>query len=85
MRLTNKSQDRGDPGNPEAMPDALDPNERRRDGLQRLLASHGVPTPDEIYPRDDGELVCIWHEPRVALVIAEDEAGAAAVSPQATR
>jgi hypothetical protein len=61
------------------MPDALDPHERRRAGLQRLLASHGVPCPDEIYPRDDGEVVCIWHEPRVALVIADDEPGVAAL------
>jgi hypothetical protein len=59
--------------------------EARGDGLQRLLASHGVPCPDEIYPRDDGELVCIWHEPRVALVIADHGPGVAAVSSQATR
>jgi hypothetical protein len=67
------------------MHDAADGDERRKEALRRLLATNNLPFPDGIYRRENGETVCLWHEPRVALVIADDEPGAATVSPQAIR
>jgi hypothetical protein len=54
--------------------EALDPHEHRSEGLRRLLAMHDLPTPDEMFARDSGEVVCLWHEPRLALAIADDGA-----------
>jgi hypothetical protein len=62
------------PGNVGDVADCLDPHEHKSEGLRRLLEMHDLPTPDEIFARDSGEVVCLWHEPRVALAFADDGA-----------
>jgi hypothetical protein len=38
--------------------------------MRRLLREHDLPEPDEILDHDDGGIVCLWHEPKVAIVVA---------------
>lgn len=44
-----------------------------RDGaeraMRRLLREHDLPEPDEIFDHEDGGIVCLWHEPKVAIVV----------------
>jgi hypothetical protein len=37
--------------------------------MRRLLRQHDLPEPDEILDHDDGGIVCLWHEPKVAIVV----------------
>jgi hypothetical protein len=37
--------------------------------MRRLLREHDLPEPDEILDHDDGGIVCLWHEPKVAIVV----------------
>jgi hypothetical protein len=37
--------------------------------MRRLLRDHDLPEPDEVLDHDDGGIVCLWHEPKVALVV----------------
>jgi hypothetical protein len=40
--------------------------------LRRLLDDNDLPQPDEILPHEDG-ILCLWHEPKVAVVIEFEE------------
>jgi hypothetical protein len=35
----------------------------------QLLADYDLPEPDEILDHEDGGIVCLWHEPKVAVVV----------------
>jgi hypothetical protein len=37
--------------------------------MRRLLREHDLPQPDEILDHEDGGIVCLWHEPKVAIVV----------------
>jgi hypothetical protein len=37
--------------------------------MRRLLREHELPEPDEILDHEDGGIVCLWHEPKVAIVV----------------
>jgi uncharacterized protein YfaA (DUF2138 family) len=37
--------------------------------MRRLLREHDLPEPDEILDHDDGGIVCLWHGPKVAIVV----------------
>lgn len=37
--------------------------------MRRLLREHDLPEPDEILDHEDGGIVCLWHEPKVAIVV----------------
>ena len=38
-------------------------------GMRRLLREHDLPEPDEILDHEDSGIVCLWHEPKVAIVV----------------
>jgi hypothetical protein len=37
--------------------------------MRQLLRDHGLPEPDEILDHEDGGIVCLWHEPKVAVIV----------------
>jgi hypothetical protein len=37
--------------------------------MRRLLREHALPEPDEILDHEDGGIVCLWHGPKVAIVV----------------
>jgi hypothetical protein len=37
--------------------------------MRRLLREHDVPEPDEVLDHEEGGIVCLWHEPKVAIVV----------------
>jgi hypothetical protein len=37
--------------------------------MRRLLREHDLPEPDEILDHEEGGIVCLWHEPKVAIVV----------------
>ena len=37
--------------------------------MRRLLQEHDLPEPDDILDHEDGGIVCLWHEPKVAIVV----------------
>jgi hypothetical protein len=37
--------------------------------MRRLLRDHDLPEPDEILDHEDGGIVCLWHGPKVAVVV----------------
>jgi hypothetical protein len=37
--------------------------------MRRLLREHDLPEPDEILDHDDGGIVCLWHGPKLAIVV----------------
>jgi hypothetical protein len=37
--------------------------------MRTLLREHDLPEPDEILDHEDGGIVCLWHEPKVAIVV----------------
>jgi hypothetical protein len=41
--------------------------------MRRLLSEHDLPQPDEICPHEDGGVVCLWHEQKVAVIIDPDD------------
>jgi hypothetical protein len=43
--------------------------EQAERAMRQLLADHDLPEPDEILDHDDGGIVCLWHEPKVAVVV----------------
>jgi hypothetical protein len=47
--------------------------------MRRLLSEHDLPQPDEICPHEDGGLLCLWHEQKVAVVIDPGKDGAGSV------
>jgi hypothetical protein len=44
--------------------------------MRRLLSEHDLPEPDEIRPHEDGGILCLWHEQKVAVIVDPDEAPA---------
>ncbi len=42
--------------------------------MRRLLSENSLPQPDEVLPHEDGGIRCLWHEPKVAVIIDLDEA-----------
>jgi hypothetical protein len=43
--------------------------------MRRLLAENDLPEPDEIRDHEDGGIVCLWHGPKVAVVVDLEPAG----------
>jgi hypothetical protein len=43
--------------------------EQAERAMRQLLADHDLPEPDEILDHEDGGIVCLWHEPKVAVVV----------------
>jgi hypothetical protein len=43
--------------------------EQAERAMRQLLADHDLPEPDEILDHEDGGIVCLWHEPHVAVVV----------------
>jgi hypothetical protein len=41
--------------------------------MRRLLRDHALPEPDEIRDHEDGGIVCLWHEAKVAVVVDLEE------------
>ena len=39
------------------------------DALLRLLGEHDLPLPDALLHEDDGSVVALWHDRRLAVVI----------------
>jgi hypothetical protein len=37
--------------------------------MRRLLQDHALPEPDEIRDHEDGGIVCLWHGPKVAVIV----------------
>jgi hypothetical protein len=52
---------------------------RTREGaervMRRLLAENDLPEPDEIRDHEDGGIVCLWHGPKVAVVVDLEPGG----------
>jgi hypothetical protein len=40
--------------------------------FRRLLSDHDLREPDEIQPHEDGGIVCLWHDEKLAVVIDPD-------------
>jgi hypothetical protein len=41
--------------------------------MRRLLSENSLPQPDEVLAHEDGGILCLWHEAKVAVVIDLDE------------
>ena len=41
----------------------------------RLLRANDLPEPDEIRDHEDGGIVCLWHGPKVAVIVDLEPAG----------
>jgi hypothetical protein len=44
----------------------------RRDAeltLRQLLTQNGLPEPDELRPHEDGGILCLWHDRKVAVIV----------------
>ena len=39
------------------------------EALRRLLAENGLPAPDAVEHHDDGSIVALWHDRKVAVVV----------------
>jgi uncharacterized protein YfaA (DUF2138 family) len=55
--------------------DEADREEAER-AMRRLLREHDLPEPDEILDHDDGGIVCLWHGPKLAIVVERGPAPA---------
>lgn len=42
------------------------------DALRRLCAEGDLPAPDDVIHRDDGSIVALWREPKVAVIVEPD-------------
>ncbi len=40
--------------------------------MRRLLEQGGLAQPDEIHPHEDGGIVCLWHEQKLAVIVDPD-------------
>jgi hypothetical protein len=43
--------------------------------MRRLLRENELPEPDEIRDHEDGGIVCLWHGPKVAVIVDLEPAG----------
>jgi hypothetical protein len=41
--------------------------------MRALLTDNDLPEPDEVLPHENGGIVCLWHEQRIAIVVDPDE------------
>ncbi len=46
--------------------------------MRRLLTENSLPQPDEVLPHEDGGILCLWHEPKVVVIIDPGEGVASA-------
>jgi hypothetical protein len=55
------------------MDDQIAPEGPSRDDAEqamlRLLRANELPEPDEIRDHEDGGIVCLWHGPKVAVIV----------------
>jgi hypothetical protein len=51
------------------MPDRAPSREDAAAAIRRLLEDHSLPEPDQILPHEDGGIVCLWHEEKVAVIV----------------
>ena len=40
--------------------------------LRRLLAESDLPEPDEVAHREDGSILALWHDRKIAVVVEPD-------------
>jgi hypothetical protein len=57
-QMSGEELSQGQPGRAEA-----------ESAMRRLLRDHDLPEPDEVLDHEDGGIVCLWHEPKVAIVV----------------
>ncbi len=41
--------------------------------MRQMLERGGLAQPDLVLPHEDGGIVCLWHEQRLAVVVDPDE------------
>jgi len=41
--------------------------------LRELLNHNGLPEPDEVRPHEDGGIICLWHDRKVAVIVDLDD------------
>jgi hypothetical protein len=51
------------------MPEHEPSREDAERAMRRLLREHDLPEPDDVLDHEDGGIVCLWHEPKVAIVV----------------
>jgi hypothetical protein len=51
------------------MPTAPPTRDEVEAAMRRLLREHDLPQPDEIEPHEDGGILCLWYEPKLAVII----------------
>jgi hypothetical protein len=56
------------------MPAPLPTRDEAEAAMRRLLSENSLPQPDEVLPHEDGGILCLWHETKVAVVIDLDVA-----------
>ena len=37
--------------------------------MRRLLTKASLPQPDKVLPHEDGGIMCLWHDQKVAVII----------------
>jgi hypothetical protein len=55
------------------MPDAPFSAEEAERRLRQLLEDNGLRAPDEVQPRADGGITCLWYREKLAVVVTEEE------------
>jgi hypothetical protein len=55
------------------MPESRPSRDEIEDAMRVLLRDHDLPEPDEIAPHEDGGIVCLWHDRKVAIIVDPDE------------
>ena len=53
--------------------------------MRRLLERGDLPQPDEILPHQDGGIVCLWHEQKLAVIVDPDPPEAGSRAPSRSR
>lgn len=57
------------------MSEATPTRDEAERAMRRLLRDNDLPEPDEIHDHEDGGIVCLWHEPKVAVVVDLEAGG----------
>jgi len=60
------------------MPAALPSREGAERDFRRLLREHSLPEPDEVRPHEDGGILCLWHEEKLAVIVDLEPEGRSA-------
>jgi hypothetical protein len=53
----------------ESQPDRAEIEE----AMRCLLRDHDLPEPDEVAPHEDGGIVCLWYDRKVAIIVDPDD------------